>query len=235
MRRFRKVHMMVTLVALMAALSALMTGPVSADVTCGAAQAAPGTTDDNITVAAGVCTIGAGHIVNGNVIITDGASLIVRGTINGNTEASGSGFTFFDAGSTINGNAIHEGSGTIFAGCSVGIGTITIAGNIEQKGTGAAGVNFSEGGDCLAPIVVTGNIINESPSGSIKLFSGSVWTIDGNVEQKGGGPNTALSFDLGSITVDGSVCGGPPGGYGPGGGVSTASGVTVNGDVKMSC
>ena len=222
--------MMVTLVVLMAALSALTVGPVSADVACGAAQAIPGATNGNVTAKADLplveCIIGPGHTVNGNVIATGIGEIHVFGTVNGDIEGNSTGASSVEGGGTLNGNFIMEGGGGLF------VIRASVNGNLEQKGSGALQVRALN-----AASAVSGNVINEGTGLTLLLAqnccgSGVLGTITvgGNVEAKGGGTNDAIiaGAAASSITVDGSVCGGPPTGY-------AGAGVTVNGSIDASC
>ena len=231
MRRFRIVPMTLALVALVAALSVLMAGPVNADDIACAGGDIP-STDGNVTVT-GFCTLPAGSTVNGNIFVTGAALVLVQGVVNGNIEANatfllGSSPVRVDDGGSVHGNVISEGIG----GITVNNGSV--AGNLEQKGTGPIVVQAIGGGTAA----VNGNLIHEGTGLIlIRVFGGAdgggTVTIDGNVEAKSGGANTAAHLDGplppgSSITIDGSVCGGPPVGYG-------GPIVTVNGSINASC
>ena len=205
MLRFKKVHMMVTLVALMAALSALMALPVSAGgTTCPSNVAVGATVNDNLSIGATDCTN--------------------RGTVNGNMEASGAGFVRVRGG-VLNGNAIQEGTGSIIVD-TVGDRDATVEGNLEQKG-GSVGPEPSLDVRAFMENTthITGNAINEGPGFTeIKATSGGTIWIDGNVEAKGGGGGSITQTSGSTVIVDGNTCG-----------VVVGAGVVVNGEVKTSC
>ena len=82
MKILRKVNLMFALLAVIAALTAVMAGPVHAGGTpCGSAQAAAGTTNDDVIATSGWCIIGPEHTVNGNVISMSPDPTDVEGTV----------------------------------------------------------------------------------------------------------------------------------------------------------
>ena len=119
---------------------------------------------------------------------------------------------------SVNGNVIAEGRGRTH------VANGSVAGNLEQKGTGFLIIEAFSGGVST----VNGNVIHEGTGfTALAVFFGGAVTVDGNVEAKVGGSNEAFTLD-GSVLVDGDVCGGPPTGY-------ASVGVTVNGSIDASC
>ena len=233
MRRFRKVHMMVVLVALVAAQSALLVGPVSADdvVTCGDGGTYAGGDNDGdlIHTGVGLCSIPTGATINGDVIVGGAGLLRVEGTVNGNIKGNTTrSLRVRDA--SINGDIVQEGTGGII------VESGSVSGNLEMKGNGFLTIQAFTCCKQFGSATINGNVINEGtrptrlqtgsfgPGGSLDTI-----TVEGSIEAEGGGTNkvvVGLGGDI--ITIDGNVCGGPPDGY-------DAAGVTVDGDINASC
>ena len=236
MRFLKRVHLMLVLVALMAALSTLTVGPVRADdttVSCDPAGFTPiPSTDGNVTLtgtlAVSQCQLIGTDTINGNLIVTGTASARIRGTINGNIEGDATSAGFIDVrGGSVNSNVIQEGTG------SLRVLNGSVNGNVEQKGTGGVDILAFLGGDTR----VNGNVINEGSAGTAVFTTQGAGTIviDGSVEAKGGGGGFITLFSgVGpplfpevvppEVTVNGSTCG-----------VTVSAGVVVNGDVKPVC
>ncbi len=227
MQRLRKIHLMVGLVALVAALSVLMASPVSAQTACAGPTA--GDIDDDVTVAL-FCSVSPGDTINGNVTLAAGAEfevnvlgtvkgnvtlaagadLSVSGTVDGDIDAPAGGFIGVSGG-TVNGN-IEGGPGTVEL-----VGG-TVNGNIEVTGTPAAGSQIILVGGASAPgvvSVVNGNVIHNGtgteffgPNSGVVLLGFGVGTrVEGNIEATNGAgvENDSSFFGLVPHTVTGDI------------------------------
>ena len=149
---------------------------------------------DNATPCTGL--VASGAVINGNVVVPDGAHCGIDGTINGNIYVSTFGSLTVGFIGTVTGNIHSDSIATgSFLGRAVDVfGTVN--GNITQNGDGILGVYAG---------TVTGHITNKGNSFVQLSAFGSITRIDGNVFNDGTAATFVGSGFNGSITVTGHV------------------------------
>jgi len=208
MQRFRKVHLMVILVALMVAVSGLMGGTVRANVV-------------DCSLAPFFGTIAG--VVDGDVLVPFGTRCTIRGTVNGNIDATAGGAFVaepeisFDQqvrvrGGTVNGN-IEGGPGS-----DVVVGS-TVNGNIEVTGTVAAPSRiqlFGGAGASPSTSVVNGDVIHNGTGVVAEFFSPNLGVllagtggfgvrVEGNIKAHNGAGVVNSFFSVAPHTVTGNI------------------------------
>ena len=201
--------MSIILVGVLATLTALAPRPLSADftVSCtGGTIVDPILLDDtngNVTLTGSdVCELPAPKTINGNLIVSEAATVRVFGTVSGNIEGNSGGALVVAVSGVVNGNVIQEGAGPIV------MRGATVNGNINMLGTGDVGIAALI---CCA-VKVTGNTKSEGPGSVVYGAAGPGATLihEGAIENVGGGSTDLFAFSGGSVTVNSDVCGTTP-------------------------
>lgn len=222
MRLLKRLGVLVSLAAIVAALGVLTAGPVRADtLTVCPGQLINGH-NGNIEIEGpfgppgfNVCAVDG--VINGNIKIT-GGTLLVAGTVNGNIEQEGA--QGVGVCGTVNGNIKQEGEGRVvllsltspfgpdcllflppLGSDPLNLGPLVgvVNGNISEDGE--AGDTFNEVTLFGVETEVNGNI-SEKSEGSVLIFCGQV---DGNVEEEGDGGVVLLGLPIFSCPPPGSV------------------------------
>jgi hypothetical protein len=165
---------------------AVIAPPASAAVNCPPPPLSGSTINDNVVVPANTSCALNGVTVNGNLTVEAGASVTSSGsTINGNVSATNARNVLF-LGSRVNGNVTI--TGLTGGGCTSGLGSDTIAGNVTYSSS-ASGSGFFEigGGTCGGTdfaSTIRGNVSITDNRGAVYLNgdgAGGGNSIGGNV------------------------------------------------------
>jgi len=164
-RRFIKLHMIVALIALVAIPPALTAGPVSADdqTVCAGVDLAPGVYENVEVTGPGICTMGVGVDVTGNVKVLPGGFLSAFGSsIEGNVQGDGGIVQLTDM--TVGGNVQIKGA----TAANSGAVSSTIGGDFKYEESSGQAVAFENtiGGN-LQAIKNTGGAAGFSFTGNM--------------------------------------------------------------------
>lgn len=165
MKSLKRGYMMVALVALVAALSALMAGPVRAANTICTTFGISGVHDNVIVPSGETCTLAASTTVLGSVKVASGATFAT----------SFSSCTYPCA--TIFGNVLAQTASTVSIACSTVFGYVHI-----HKSTGFTRITGSTIGDNLQITKQTSGSILVGPSGHPCKTAGPGNSVGGNIQ-----------------------------------------------------